>query len=59
MAKLFAIDAQAREENLYHATRHALRGEQAPMVLTELQGDGRQLERLTNDKQNSRRATTI
>ena len=36
MAKLFAIDAQAREENLNHATRHALRGERAPLVLAEL-----------------------
>jgi hypothetical protein len=37
MAKLFAIDAQAREEDMDHATRHALRGERAPMVLAELQ----------------------
>jgi transposase len=37
MAKLFAIDSQAREENMDHATRHALRGKQAPMVLAELQ----------------------
>jgi transposase len=36
MAKLFAIDAQAREQNMNHATRHALRIEQAPMVLAEL-----------------------
>lgn len=36
MAKLFAIDAQARDENMDHAARHALRMEQAPSVLAEL-----------------------
>jgi transposase len=36
MAKLFAIDAQAREQNMDHAARHALRIERAPLVLTEL-----------------------
>ena len=36
MAKLFAIDAQARDENMSHAARHALRMERAPSVLAEL-----------------------
>jgi transposase len=36
MAKLFAIDAQARDENMDHAARHALRMERAPLVLSEL-----------------------
>jgi transposase len=36
MAKLFAIDAQARDENMDFATRHALRMERAPSVLGEL-----------------------
>jgi hypothetical protein len=36
MAKLFAIDAQARDENMDHAVRHALRMERAPLVLAEL-----------------------
>jgi transposase len=36
MAKLFAIDAQARDENMDHAARHALRMERAPSVLSEL-----------------------
>jgi transposase len=36
MAKLFAIDAQARNENMDHAARHALRMERAPLVLAEL-----------------------
>jgi transposase len=36
MAKLFAIDAEARDENMDHAARHALRMERAPLVLTEL-----------------------
>lgn len=36
MAKLFAIDAQARDENMDHAARHALRTERAPSVLAEL-----------------------
>src|SRR5258707_7945160 len=36
MAKLFAIDAQARDENMSHAARHALRMERAPSVLSEL-----------------------
>ena len=35
MAKLFAIDAQARDENMDHAARHALRMERAPSVLAE------------------------
>src|SRR5258708_38180033 len=30
MAKLFAIDAQARDENMDHAAPHALRMERAP-----------------------------
>src|ERR1035438_7589474 len=36
MAKLFAIDAQARDENMDHAARHSLRMERAPLVLAEL-----------------------
>ena len=36
MDKLFAIDAQAREENMDHAARHILRQEQAPPVLEEI-----------------------
>ena len=36
MAKLFAIDAQARDENMNYAARHALRMERAPSVLSEL-----------------------
>jgi hypothetical protein len=36
MDKLFAIDAQAREENMDHAARHALRHEKAPPLLAEL-----------------------
>ena len=36
MAKLFAIDAQARDENMSHAARHTLRMERAPSVLAEL-----------------------
>src|SRR5438105_1477979 len=36
MAKLFAIDAQARDENMNFAARHALRMERAPSVLSEL-----------------------
>jgi transposase len=36
MAKLFALDAQARDENLDPAARHALRMQQAPSVLAEL-----------------------
>jgi transposase len=36
MRKLFAIDAQARDENMSHAVRHALRMERAPSVLAEL-----------------------
>jgi len=36
MAKLFAIDAQAREENMDHAARHVLRTERAPLLLAEL-----------------------
>jgi transposase len=36
MAKLFAIDAQARDESMDHAARHALRMERAPLVLAEL-----------------------
>jgi transposase len=36
MAKLFAIDAQARDQSMDHAARHALRMVHAPLVLTEL-----------------------
>jgi hypothetical protein len=36
MAKLFAIDAQARDENMNFAARHALPMERAPSVLSEL-----------------------
>jgi transposase len=36
MGKLFAIDAQARNEHMDHARRHALRMERAPLVLTEI-----------------------
>jgi len=36
MAKLFAIDAEARDENMDHAARHTLRMERAPSVLAEL-----------------------
>ena len=36
MAKLFAIDAETREENMDHAARHALRMQRAPAVLAEL-----------------------
>ncbi len=36
MAKLFAIEAEARDEKMDHAARHALRTERAPSVLTEL-----------------------
>src|SRR5260370_29167304 len=36
MAKLFAIEAQARDENMNYAARHALRMERAPSVLSEL-----------------------
>jgi transposase len=36
MAKLFAIDAQARDENMNFTARHALRMERAPSVLSEL-----------------------
>jgi transposase len=36
MAKLFAIDAEARDEKMDHAARHALRMERAPLVLAEL-----------------------
>ncbi len=36
MAKLFAIDAQARDENMDHAARHTLRMERARLVLAEL-----------------------
>ena len=36
MAKLFAIDAQARDENMNFAARHALRMERAPSVLSQL-----------------------
>jgi len=34
MAKLFAIDAQARDQSMNHAARHALRMVHAPLVLT-------------------------
>ena len=36
MDKLFAIDAQARDENMDHAARHALRQEKAPPLLDEI-----------------------
>jgi transposase len=36
MAKLFAIDAQARDQSMNHAARHALRMVHAPLVLTKL-----------------------
>ena len=36
MAKLFAIDAQARDANMDHAGRHALRVKQAPPLLGEI-----------------------
>jgi transposase len=36
MGKLFAIDAQARDEHMDHARRHVLRMERAPLVLTEI-----------------------
>jgi transposase len=36
MAKLFAIDAEARDQSMDHAARHALRMERAPLVLSEL-----------------------
>jgi transposase len=36
MDNLFAIDAQAREENIDHAARHALRRQHAPPLLEEI-----------------------
>jgi len=36
MAKLFAIDAQARDQSMDHTARHMLRKERAPLVLAEL-----------------------
>src|SRR5450759_2824359 len=36
MAKLFDLDAQARDESMDHAARHMLRMERAPSVLAEL-----------------------
>jgi transposase len=36
MDKLFAIDAQARDGNMDHAARHALRHEKAPPLLAEI-----------------------
>ena len=36
MDALFAIDAQAREANMDHATRHALRHEAAPALLDQI-----------------------
>ena len=36
MAKLFALDAHARDESLDHAARYTLRMERAPSVLAEL-----------------------
>jgi transposase len=36
MDKLFAIDAQAREQNMDHAARHALRRQHAPPLLEEI-----------------------
>ena len=36
MDKLFAIDRRAREENMNHAARHALRQQEAPPVLDQI-----------------------
>jgi transposase len=36
MNELFAIDAQARDSNMDHAARHALRHEKAPPLLAEI-----------------------
>ena len=36
VGKLFAIDANARDEHMDHARRHALRMERAWLVLTEI-----------------------
>ena len=36
MDKLFAIDAQAREEKMDHAARHALRQQEAPALLDKI-----------------------
>jgi transposase len=36
MDELFALDAAAREQDMDHAQRHALRSEKAPALLTEL-----------------------
>ena len=36
MDKLFSIDAQARDENMDHAARHALRQHHAPPLLEEI-----------------------
>ena len=36
MDKLFAIDARAREEKMDHATRHALRMQNAPTLIEEI-----------------------
>ena len=36
MDELFAIDAQARDDNMDHTLRHALRQEQAPLLLEQI-----------------------
>ena len=36
MDELFAIDAQARDDNMDHARRHALRQEKAPPLLDQI-----------------------
>ncbi|MHB1675807.1 MAG: IS66 family transposase [Acidobacteriaceae bacterium] len=36
MDELFAIDAQARDEKMDHAARHALRQQQAPLLLEKI-----------------------
>ncbi|EQD71535.1 transposase IS66, partial [mine drainage metagenome] len=36
MDELFAIDAQARDEKMDHAARHALRQQQAPPLLDQI-----------------------
>jgi transposase len=36
MDKLFSIDAQAREENMDHAARHALHRQHAPPLVDEI-----------------------
>jgi len=57
-----ALRERAYAMKKHHATRlhYDLRMEWNGVLLSwALPDDGRQLERLTNDKQNSRRATTI